>query len=153
MGYGVEGHFQQYFIYIVVASFIGGGNRSTQRKPLTNFYHILLYQVHLTLNGLRTHNFSGDRHCLVLFKTYVACLLVRIIKYNLSYKIVEKTMNLIDDSSLFHLYTIFYVISKNKVSQISLLKLSLKKNNKKYTNIQHKDNVSIVTQVHLNLLH
>ena len=67
--------------------------------------------------------------------------------------IVGKTMNLIDDSSLFHFYTIFYVISKNKVSQLSLLKLSLKKKKKKYTNIQHKDNVFIVTQVHLNLLH
>jgi len=27
--------FQQYFSYIVVISFIGGGNRSTQRKPPT----------------------------------------------------------------------------------------------------------------------
>ena len=26
---------QQYFSYIVVVSFIGGGNRSTLRKPLT----------------------------------------------------------------------------------------------------------------------
>jgi len=42
-GYGIQRHFQQYFSYIVVVSFIGGGNRSTRRKPptchksLTNF--------------------------------------------------------------------------------------------------------------------
>jgi hypothetical protein len=41
--YGVLQHFQQYFSYIVAVSFIGGGNRSTRRKPptcrklLTNF--------------------------------------------------------------------------------------------------------------------
>ena len=34
---GVYHHFQQYFSYILAVSFIGGGNRSTQRKPLTNF--------------------------------------------------------------------------------------------------------------------
>jgi len=28
-------HFQQYFSYIVTVSFIGGGNRSIQRKPPT----------------------------------------------------------------------------------------------------------------------
>ena len=36
-GYGVTvlRHFQQYFSFIVAVSFIGGGHRSTQRKPPT----------------------------------------------------------------------------------------------------------------------
>jgi hypothetical protein len=32
---GVKRHFQQYFSYIVVVKFIGGGNWSTRRKPQT----------------------------------------------------------------------------------------------------------------------
>ena len=42
---GVKCHFQQYFSYIVAVSFIGGGNRRTQRKE-----------------KIRTHNISGDGH-------------------------------------------------------------------------------------------
>jgi len=33
LGYGAYHHFQQYFSYIVAVSFIGGGDRSTKRKP------------------------------------------------------------------------------------------------------------------------
>ena len=45
--------FKQYFSYIMVVSFIGGGNRSNQRKPLTSrrsrdkLNHIMFYHVHL----------------------------------------------------------------------------------------------------------
>jgi len=49
-------NFQQYFSYIVAVSFIGGGNRSTWRKPPTchkslKNYHIMMYCVHLTQVG------------------------------------------------------------------------------------------------------
>ena len=41
--YGVYHHFQQYisYNYIVEVSFIGGGNRSTQRKPVTSHWQTL----------------------------------------------------------------------------------------------------------------
>jgi hypothetical protein len=59
-------HFQQYFSYIVAVSFIGGGNRGTQRKPLTcrksltKFYLLYDHQplVHPQYHSISTRKYN-----------------------------------------------------------------------------------------------
>ena len=79
--FGLWCHFQQYFSYIMAVSFIGGGNRSILRKPLTcrrsltNSLDLdLLYICSRFLNLLETfesrNNQTLGNECVAIINNY-----------------------------------------------------------------------------------
>ena len=80
--YDIQRYFQEYFSYVMAVSFIGGGTRSTRRKPTpcrTSMTNCITYCcIEYTSPGVRTHNVSDENiqsknYPFILFINNVYC--------------------------------------------------------------------------------
>jgi hypothetical protein len=67
--YDVSRHFQQYFIYIVAITFIGGGKKTTYLSQVTDkLDHIMLCQVHLAMQEAKKKKITAELKHIMLFR-------------------------------------------------------------------------------------
>jgi len=71
--------FNNISVILCLISFICWESQSTWRKPLVidKLYLILLYRVHLAMNGIQTYNFGGDRYWSHRYKVVVNLTTIR----------------------------------------------------------------------------